>query len=172
MAFGVSRKMFEKLYAAPFQAACTGGSQRTARNLLEISCLAAGLPGMRFAYQRSGREIANHGATPRELRHGKSSFPARTILVHNGVMSARQKIIRQSVSLPASVAGKVRVMAAARSCVSPALDSCRRRSSGFPRSGLPRPPKPWSSSLNASWAVCNALRHTAPDYSLLLSAHS
>jgi hypothetical protein len=38
----------------------------------------------------------------------------RTILVHNGVMPTANKIVRQSVSLPASVAAQVRRLAKAR----------------------------------------------------------
>jgi len=38
-------------------------------------------------------------------------MPSRTILVHNGVMKASTRIVRQSVSLPASVAKQVRSMA-------------------------------------------------------------
>jgi hypothetical protein len=38
----------------------------------------------------------------------------RTILVHNGVMLAPNKIIRQSVSLPANVAAQVRNLAKTR----------------------------------------------------------
>src|SRR5260370_20319723 len=38
----------------------------------------------------------------------------RTIVVHTGVMSAANKTVRQSVSLPASVAAKVRTLAKTR----------------------------------------------------------
>jgi hypothetical protein len=38
----------------------------------------------------------------------------RTILVHTGVMSSANKIVRQSVSLPASVAAQVRNLAKTR----------------------------------------------------------
>jgi len=40
-----------------------------------------------------------------------ADFPVRTILVHNGGMKPQNKTARQSVSLPADVAAKVRSLA-------------------------------------------------------------
>ena len=40
--------------------------------------------------------------------------PGRTTLVHNGVMATRNRVVRQSVSLPANVAAQVRSLAKAR----------------------------------------------------------
>jgi hypothetical protein len=40
--------------------------------------------------------------------------PDGTILVHNGVMKAAAKVVRQSVSLPANTAAQVRLLAKSR----------------------------------------------------------
>ena len=40
--------------------------------------------------------------------------PHYTILVHNGVMKIANRVVRQSVSLPANVAAQVRTLAKAR----------------------------------------------------------
>jgi hypothetical protein len=47
---------------------------------------------------------------PSQSRHLK----LRTIMVHNGVMSTTNKTVRQSVSLPATTAAKVRSLAKTR----------------------------------------------------------
>jgi len=48
------------------------------------------------------------------IRGPDSAHPNRTNLVHNGGMKAENKVVRQSVSLPADVAAQVRGLANAR----------------------------------------------------------
>jgi hypothetical protein len=61
---------------------------------------------------RDTAELAESAELGLELR-GRP-HPVCTVLMHNGVMPTGNKIVRQSVSLPATVAAQVRSMAKSR----------------------------------------------------------
>jgi len=58
--------------------------------------------------------LLTHALVFRELTAHSQYLHVRTIMVHNGVMSSTNKTIRQSVTLPATTAAKVRNLARTR----------------------------------------------------------